>query len=112
MSPQVAERAEGMFEIPARRSSISASVGRPDEFLQAIGEVLMLPVVNEAKKHPAKESFFWRYTEDQPVAGHDRLDSEIEKRVLKSLGEQLGYEFSIEPREVRLLSIQPRETTE
>jgi hypothetical protein len=109
MSPQVAERADGMFEIPARRSNISASVGRPDEFLQAIGEVLMLPVVNEPKTHPAKESFFWRYTEDQPVVGHERLDSKREQRVLESLHEQLGYDFTIEPREVRLLSIQPVE---
>lgn len=111
LSADVAERAEGMFEIPTRRSDISARAGRPDEFIESIGEVLMLPVVNEAKTHPTKQGFFWRYTEDPPVVGHDRLAAELEQRVLDSLHEQLGYDFKIEPRDVRLLSIEPQETS-
>jgi hypothetical protein len=106
MSPEVAMRADGTFEIPARRSDISAAVGTHEKILQAIGEVLMLPVIEEATLKPTKSDFVWSYT-GTPITGSERLKPAIEERVLKSLSEQLGYEFRIEPREVKVLSIQP-----
>ena len=105
MSPEVADRADGTFEIPARRSDISASVGTYEKLLQAIGEVLMLPVVDEATLRPTKPDFIWSHT-GNPNLGQERLTPADEERVLKSLSEQMGYDFKIEPREVKLLSIE------
>jgi hypothetical protein len=110
-SAEASRQADGWFEIPVRRSEITGSAGRYDELLQAIGEALMLPVIDEATERPTKSGFFWQYPDEQKGADYRRLDAEDEQRVLESLHEQLGYDFAIEPREVRLLSIEPRESS-
>jgi hypothetical protein len=103
--------ADGMFRIEARRAvSYHPAMmdGGFEDFLEAIGYLLMMPVVNEAKTAPTKRFITWNEV-GKSIEGSERLPKEHEERVLQSLNEQLGYEFSIEPREVRVLSIQPEE---
>jgi hypothetical protein len=104
-------QADGMFLMDARRA-ISyhppVMVGTFEEFLESLGYLLMMPVVNEGETLPGRRLVTWNEA-GKGIEGNERLESEHEKRVLQSLSEQLGYEFRVEPREVKLLSIEPVE---
>jgi hypothetical protein len=108
MSPESAAQVDGVFQIGVQRGGISMQVGTHAEMLQAIGESLMLPVVDEATERAKKPQFIWRFEGFKP-SGTERLKSDEEIGVLEALHAQLGYDFKIEPRKVKLLSIQPVE---
>lgn len=106
---KVAAQSDGMFLIDVRRAVSyhpEVMIGRFDEFLEAIGYLLMMPVVNEAESVPTNRLVTWNEA-GKAVEGNSRLKPEHEQRVLQSLSEQLGYDFRIEPRDVKLLSIEP-----
>jgi hypothetical protein len=105
MSPQMADQVDGVFQIPVQRVGISMQVGSHDELLRGIGYALMLPVVDETTEKPKKPQFIWRF-EGLNTPGLERLDSEQEPGVLETLHAQLGYDFKIEPRKVKVLSIE------
>jgi hypothetical protein len=106
MSPESAAQVDGVFQIPIQRGNISMQVGTHAEMLQAIGESLMLSVVDEASERAKKPQFIWRF-EGLKVSGIERLKSDEETGVLEALHAQLGYNFKIEPRKVKVLSIEP-----
>jgi hypothetical protein len=106
MSPESAAQVDGVFQIPIQRGNISMQVGKHAEMLQAIGESLMLSVVDEASERAKKPQFIWRF-EGLKVSGLERLKSDEETGVLEALHAQLGYNFKIEPRKVKVLSIEP-----
>jgi hypothetical protein len=98
---------EGSFGLLARRSYLAGTGGSYEQFKAAIGEALMLPVVDEADVRPKNNDFLW-FQSGKPVMNSDRLPSEQEQLVIDSLHEQMGYDFKIEPRKVKVLSIEPR----
>jgi len=102
---KVAERADGEFEIPARRSEISASVGSYQAFLEAVGEVLMVPIVDEATEKPDKPDLFWRYS-GELIAGNQPLDAETRQMVLEAITRQTGLTFTEDVRPVKTLVIE------
>jgi hypothetical protein len=108
---RVAEIADGVFLVDARRA-LSYHPPEMDgsfaQFIDSIGYLLMIPVVNEAETKPTKRLLSWKEA-GKGIEGNDRLKPEQEQHVLDSLHEQLGYDLAIEPREVRLLSIEPIE---
>lgn len=103
--------ADGVFFVNARRAvsyqppAMSAGF---DEFIESIGYLLMMPVMIETESRPTRRLINW-HESGKGIEGSDRLKPAHEQRVLDSLHEQLGYEFRVEPREVKLLSIQPIE---
>ena len=99
---------DGSFGLLARRSYLAGTGGSYEQFKAAIGEALMLPVVDEAEVRPKNNDFLW-FQSGEPIMNSERLPAEQEARVIKSLHEQLGYDLTIEPREVKLLSIEPVE---
>jgi hypothetical protein len=105
----IAAQADGTFLVGVRRALSyhpPEMEGDFDQFIDSIGYLLMLPVVNEAETRPTKKLLTWHET-GKYIEGNERLPSDKELRVLESLHEQLGYDLAIEPREVRLLSIEP-----
>ena len=98
----------GTFVVPARRKTNGMGLGKYSSFIQAISDVVLLPVADESESVPSKEFFAWMY-DGEPIMNSERLPAEQEARVIKSLHEQLGYDLTIEPREVKLLSIEPVE---
>jgi hypothetical protein len=107
LQPDVAQHADGWFEIPTRGTDTASKRCDYAELLQTIGEVLMLPVIDETTTRPTKRGFFLEYPYNPSVDSPLELAAEAD--VLKSLHEQMGYEFAIEPREVKLLSIEQTE---
>ena len=101
---RVAERADGTFQFPVRRSSTTGAVGSFPQFLQAIGEVVGLPTVDEIDEHPTKQDFFWRYS-DNFIAANETLEQQQEKDVLDSISKQTGFELVKEKRPVYKLII-------
>jgi hypothetical protein len=108
MNPQMADQVDGVFQIGVQRGNISMQVGTHAEMLQAIGESLMLPVVDEASERAQKPQYIWRF-EGIKANSTERLNSNEETGVLQALHAQLGYDFKIEPRKVKVLSIEPVE---
>ncbi len=105
--PVVVEGEEkGYFLFPVLRSNSLhfASSGSYPRLLQAIGEVVGLPIVNELSKLPDTQSFLWKY-QGKVVSGHDPLDPTLEKTFLDSLSKQTGLEFVKEKRLVHKLFI-------
>ena len=100
----VAKQADGTFQFPIRRNSTVGSVGSYPEFLQAIGEVVGMVIVDEADEGPAKRSFFWKYA-NKLIPGHAPLDPTHEKTFLDSLSKQTGFQFVKEKRIVHKLFI-------
>jgi hypothetical protein len=96
---------DGSFGLLARRSYLAGTGGSYEQFKAAIGEALMLPVVDETEVRPKKKTFLW-FQSGEPVMNSDRLPPEQEQLVIDSLHEQLGYDFKIEPRKVKVLSIE------
>jgi hypothetical protein len=108
---RAAALSDGMFLIEARRAlSLHPAMmeGTFDDFTDSLGYLLKLPVVNEADTRPAKKLVSWNET-GKPVEGEERLTQEHENRLLTSLQEQMGYDFKIEPRKVKVLSIEAEE---
>lgn len=106
---RIAAQADGTFLVDARRALSyhpPEMEGTFDQFIDSIGYLLMLPTVNETETRPTKRLLTWHET-GKHTEGSERLPSDHEQRVLESLHEQLGYDFKIEPREIRLLSITP-----
>jgi hypothetical protein len=97
---------EGSFGLLARRTHIAGTGGTYEDFKLAIGEALMLPVVDEAELRPKSDHFQWLQS-GEPIMNSERLPLEQEQLVIESLHEQIGYDFKIEPRKVKLLSIEP-----
>jgi len=81
---EVAKQADGNFQFPIRRNSTEGAVGSYPEFLQAIGEVVGMAIVDEADERPAKQDFFWRYA-NKLIPGLAPLDPALEKTFLDSL---------------------------
>jgi hypothetical protein len=108
MSPESRAQVDGVFQFAYQREDISMQVGTHAEMLQAIGESFMLPVVDEATERAKKPQFIWRF-EGTKLSGKERLDPDKEIGFLQALHAQLGYDFKIEPRKVKVLSIQPVE---
>ena len=104
VSGSVAEHADGSFQIPARRSRISASVADGfHEFLEQVGELLMMPIVDEIASRPAKKSFFTRF-HGKPVRNvKKQLDVDTEKRVIDAVSQQTGLTFTEDTRPVQIL---------
>ena len=101
-----AERADGSFQIPARRSRISGSVANGfDEFLEQVGEVLMMPIVDEITTRPAKQAFFTRFHGKPRRDLRKRLDIDTEKQVIDALSEQTGLTLTEDVRPVQILFI-------
>jgi hypothetical protein len=98
--------ADGSFGLLARRSYLAGTGGSYEQFKEAIGEALMLPIVDETEVRPKKKYLAW-FQSGEPVMNSDRLPPEQEQLVIESLHAQLGYDFKIEPRKVKLLSIEP-----
>jgi hypothetical protein len=105
MSPESRAQVDGVFQFAFQRENITMQVGTHAEMLQAIGESLMLPVVDEATERAKKPQFIWRF-EGSKISGTERLDPDKEIGFLQALHAQLGYDFKIEPRKVKLLSIE------
>ena len=105
MTPESAAQVDGVFQFPVQRDGITMQVGTHAEMLQAIGESLMLPVVDEADERAKKTQFIWRF-EGMIAQGQERLKADQETGVLQTLHAQLGYNFKIEPRKVKVLSIE------
>jgi hypothetical protein len=97
--------ADGSFGLLARRTHLAGTGGSYEQFKAAIGEALMLPVVDETVVRPKKSYLAW-FQSGEPVMNSDRLPPEQEQLVIDSLHQQMGYKFTIEPREVKLLSIE------
>lgn len=95
---------EGSFGLLARRTHTAGTGGTYEDFKLAIGEALMLPVVDEASGRPKNDDFLWLQS-GEPVMNSNRLPPDQEQLVIKSLHAQLGYDFKIEPRKVKVLSI-------
>jgi hypothetical protein len=105
---RTASISDGVFLVDARRAlSLHPAMmeGTFDNFTRSLGYLLKLPVVNEAETRPAKKVVTWNET-GKPVEGEDRLTPEHEEHLLQSLHAQLGYDFKIEPRKVKVLSIE------
>lgn len=96
---------EGSFGLLARRSYLAGTGGTYDDFKLAIGEALMLPVIDEAEVRPKNNQFVWLQS-GEPIMNSNRLPPEQEQLVIDSLHQQMGYDFKIEPRKVRVLSIE------
>lgn len=105
MSPESAAQVDGVFQFAVQQGGVTMQVGSHAEMLQAIGESLMLPVVDEATERAKKPQFIWRFEGFKPT-GTERLNSNEETGVLQALHAQLGYDFKIEPRKVKVLSIE------
>jgi hypothetical protein len=98
--------ADGDFQIPLRRSNISGRVVTFKGLLDAVGEVILTPIVNDVAKPPKKESFFLRYHGDPPP---DPLAPFTEAQVtdlLASITRQTGLTFTKETRPVKTLVIE------
>jgi hypothetical protein len=106
MSPESRAQVDGVFQFGVQRGNITMQAGTHAEMLQAIGESLMLPVVDEATERAKKPQFIWRFEGFRP-SGNERLTSDEETGVLEALHAQLGYDFKIEPRKVKVLAIEP-----
>jgi hypothetical protein len=106
VSGRVAEQADGSFQIPARRTGVSGSVAHGfDELLEQVGEVLMVPIVDEITSRPTKNDFFSRFS-GKPVRDiKQRLDVATEKRVLEAMSEQTGLTFTEDIRPVQILFV-------
>jgi hypothetical protein len=96
---------DGSFGLIARRSYLAGTGGSYEQFKAAIGEALILPVVDEAEVRPKNNGFLWLQS-GEPIMNSDRLPPEQERLVIESLHAQLGYDFKIEPRKVKVLSIE------
>jgi hypothetical protein len=95
-----------MFQIPARRTDISHSAGSYREFLHAMGQLLLMPVVDEAEERPTKESFFWHYYGAVPRGLLQPFDEKTTSAILASITEQTGLTFHKENRRVPTLRIE------
>jgi hypothetical protein len=105
---RTASISDGVFLVDARRAlSLHPAMmdGTFDGFTRSLGYLLKLPVVNEAATRPAKKLITWNEI-GKSIEGEERLTLEHEKRLLASLHQQMGYDFTIEPRKVKLLSIE------
>jgi hypothetical protein len=100
--------ADGSFGLLARRSYLAGTGGSYEDFKLAIGEALMLPVVDEVELRPKKSYLAW-FQSGEPIMNSDRLPREQEQLVIESLHQQMGYDFKIEPRKVKVLSIEAAE---
>jgi hypothetical protein len=105
---RVAALSDGVFLVEARRAlSLHPAMmdGTFEDLTDSLCYLLKLPVVNEADSRPAKKLVSWNET-GKPIEGEERLTQEHENRLLESLHEQMGYDFKIEPRKVKMLSIE------
>ncbi len=98
------EQKEGVFRFPVRRNSTEGFSGSYPVFLQAIGEVLGMTVIDEVGERPTTYQLFWSYA-GEPVSGHLPLDNATEKTFLDSLSLQTGLQFVKEKRLVHKLFI-------
>ncbi len=106
VSGSVAEQADGSFQIPARRTDITGSVARGfDELLEQVGEVLMMPIVDEIASRPTKESFFSRFHGKRVRDIKQRLDVQTEERVIDAVSQQTGLTFTEDTRPVQILFV-------
>jgi hypothetical protein len=106
MEPEIAKTVDGTFEFSGHRNEIVGTIGNYESLLQALGELLMLPIVDESTVRPTKRQLIWEFTGNE-ITGDDRLPPAEEARLIESLHKQLGYDFKIEPRKVKMLSIEP-----
>lgn len=105
---RVASLSDGVFLVDARRAlSLHPAMmeGTFEELVWSLGYLLKLPIVNEADTRPAKKLITWNEI-GKSIEGEDRLTPDHEDRLLASLHEQMGYDFKIEPRKVKVLSIE------
>jgi hypothetical protein len=102
----VAEKADGMFQLPGRRTNISHSVGSYSEFLHAIGQLILTPVIDEADQPPTKESFFWHHHGAIPRGVLEPFDEKTTGTILASVTEQTRLTFHKENRRVTTLHME------
>ncbi len=102
---ELAKVMDGPFRIPVRRSDINLAVGSYRQFLQHIGEVLGMTVVDETSSRPTKAQLVWSYV-GEPLSDQGRLGSADEQAVLNSLSKQTGFQFVQEKRPVHKLFIE------
>lgn len=99
------EQSDGAIQIPARRSDISATTGTSRKFLRSLGEVLMLPFVDETSTQP-QEGLLWAYS-GTPRQDHEPLPAATQADILAGLLRLIGWSASIEARSFELLELQP-----
>lgn len=105
---RVAEQAEGgTFQFPGRRDEIAASVGGFSEMLEDVGELLLLPIIDEIGVRPTKAAYFWNFAKKPAVEGQTPLDASTTEAVIAALAEQTGLTFAQEVRPVQMLFIEP-----
>jgi hypothetical protein len=102
----VADTADGMFQIPGRRTNISLSVGSYRKFLSAMGQLILTPVIDEADQPPTKESLFWQYHGAIPRGVLEPFDDKTEGTILASISAQTGLTFHKEKRRVTALRME------
>lgn len=109
-SNEANRRADGVFQIPIQRANLGAGAAYNSyqEMLQALGEVLGRPVVDEATKHPARPAFYFHYSGDV-IPPHQPLSPEMEDKLIETLSKQTGLQFTKQKRSVFKLFVKPRE---
>jgi hypothetical protein len=106
LSGQAAERCDGTFQIPARRTPIGGSVANGfDEFLEQMGEVLLMPIIDEITSRPTKDAFFSRFHGNPSRGINRRLDVVTEEGVIEALSQQTGLTFTEDVRSVPTLFV-------
>ncbi len=103
----VAVNADGMYQFPARRNRITGSVGSFEKFLECIGELLLMPIVDEIETRPTKRSYFWGFPNDPFVEDQTPLDAAMSDAVIAALAKQTGLTLTKESRPVQILVIEP-----
>jgi hypothetical protein len=105
VSERVGERADGTFFYPARRGSTIQSVGRFDQMLEDVGELLLTPIVDEVAAPPKKSDFFWSFPRKPLFNSREPLDAATATVVRDSFTKQTGLELTDEIRPVKILFI-------
>jgi hypothetical protein len=107
-SDRVRKIADSFF-FPARRDETIGSVGRFNELLEDVGELLLTPIVDEITARPAKPDFFWKFPRKPHVKSRTPLDPKMAAEVRGAFIRQTGLKLSEEIRPVDVLFI-TRET--
>jgi hypothetical protein len=105
LTGKVALQAEGMYQIPARRDAVIASVGTFSELLEDVGELLLMPIVDEIATPPKKRDHFWQFADKPAVEGREPLDDATFSALIEALAQQTGLEITRETRPVSILFI-------
>jgi hypothetical protein len=96
---------DGPIQIPARRTSIVASIVSYQEFLETLSELLMVPVFDETTTRPSKPQMVLQFS-GTPL-GDELIPFELPtiESILASITAQTGFTFVKEERPVKMLFI-------